>query len=63
MGSINLCPKTPDSTQKELTQSDHLTLGKRPKRAEIVGYFVVVQNLQNLTTFWTFSQSGVDGLG
>ena len=48
--------------QKELSQSDHPTLRKRPKRAEILGYFVFVPNLRDLTTFWTFSQAGLVGL-
>ena len=30
VGSLSLCLKTPDSTQKKLTQSDHPTRRKRP---------------------------------
>ena len=37
MGSINLCPKTPDSLQKELAQSEYSALRKRPKCVKIMG--------------------------
>ena len=62
VGSLNLCLKTPDSIQKESAQSDHPIQGKRPKRAEILGYFYVGPNLLNPTTFWKFSQGRVVGL-
>jgi hypothetical protein len=55
VGSRNLRLTTPDSLQKESAQSDHPALRKRPKYAEILGYFNVVQKQQNQTTFWTFS--------
>ena len=41
MGSLNLCRMEPDSMQKESVQSDHPVRRKRPKRAEILGYFDV----------------------
>ena len=48
--------------QKESVQSDHPVRRKRPKRAEILGYFDVGPKHQNLTIFWTFSQGRVVGL-
>ena len=62
VGSLNLCLKMPDSMQKESAQSDHPIQRKRPKHAEILGYFGVGPNLLNPTTFWTFSQGRVVGL-
>jgi hypothetical protein len=40
--------------QKESVQSDNPARRKRPKRAEILGYFDVGPKHQNPTTFWTF---------
>ena len=59
--SLNLCLKKHDSMQKELVQSDHPALRKRPKCAKILGYFVVGPKHQNRTTFWTFSRSQLVG--
>ena len=62
VGSLNLCLKTPDSMQKELAQSNHPAQRKRPKRAELLGYFAGGPKLQNPTTFGAFSQGRVIGL-
>jgi hypothetical protein len=43
--------KKPGSMQKESVQSNHPAWRKRPKCAEILGYFDVGQKHQNLTTF------------
>ena len=63
VGSLNLCLKKPESLKKELAQSDHPAQRKRPKCAELLRYFAGGPKLQNPTTFWTFSQGRVIGLG
>jgi hypothetical protein len=48
--------------QKESVQSDNPAWRKRPKHAEILGYFDVGPKHQNLKTFLTFSRGRVIGL-
>ena len=48
--------------QKKLAQSDHPTLRKRQKCAEILGYFVDAPKQQILTTSWTISPGRLIGL-
>jgi hypothetical protein len=38
-GTLNLCPDTPGTIQKESDQSDNPVLRKRSKHAEVLKYF------------------------
>ena len=59
VGTLNLCPETPGTVQKGSDQFDNPVQRKRPKHAELLGYFDIGLKQLNRTTFWTFSPGRV----